>query len=67
MPVKELEELEEVFTEAGKDADELRSPVSNLDEFLGRNKKKDGGIMELTVMQIPDIKVSGVESLFKSR
>ena len=67
VPVKELEELEEVYTSVGKDADELRSPVSNLDEFLGRKKKKDGGIMELTVMQIPDIKVSGVESLFKSR
>tara|TARA_R100001440_G_scaffold25801_1_gene41955 strand:+ start:4091 stop:4633 length:543 start_codon:yes stop_codon:yes gene_type:complete len=67
VPVKELEELEEVYTEVGKDADGLRSPVSNLDEFLGRKKKKDGGIMELTIMQIPDIEVSGVESLFKSR
>ena len=67
VPVKELEELEEVYTEVGRDADGLRSPISNLDEFLGRKKKKDGGIMELTIMQIPDIEVSGVESLFKSR
>ena len=67
VPVKELEELEEVYTSVGKDADELSSPISNLDEFLGRKKKKDGGIMELTIMQIPDIEVSGVESLFQSR
>ena len=67
VPVKELEELEEVYTEVGRDADGLRSPISNLDEFLGRKKKKDGGIMELTIMQIPDIEVSGVESLFKPR
>ncbi len=65
--VKELEEFEEVFDGVGKDADELRSPVSNLDEFLGRKKKKDGGIMELTMIKIPDIDVSGVETLFKSR
>ena len=37
------------------------------DNILGRKKKKDGGIMELTIMQIPDIEVEGVESLFKSR
>ena len=67
VPMKELDELEEVYTEVGKDADGLRSPISNLDEFLGRKKKKDGGIMELTIMQIPDIEVSGVESLFKPR
>ena len=67
VPVKELEELEEVYTSVGKDADELSSPISNLDEFLGRKKKKDGGIMELTMIKIPDIDVSGVETLFKSR
>ena len=41
--------------------------TKNLEEFLGRKKKKDGGIMELTIMQIPDIEVKGVESLFKAR
>ena len=41
--------------------------TENLEEFFGRKKKKDGGIMELTIMQIPDIEVKGVESLFKAR
>ena len=67
VPVKELRESEELYTDLGPDADDLRSPVSNLEEFLKRDKKKDGGIMELTIMQIPDIEVEGVESLFKSR
>jgi hypothetical protein len=67
VPVKELRETEEIYTEVGKDVDELRSTVSNLDEFMGRKNKKDGGIMELTMIKIPDIEVSGVETLFKSR
>ena len=45
----------------------IESGISNLEDFVGRPKKKDGGIMELTMIKIPDIEVSGVETLFKSR
>ena len=71
---KELKEAEEVYrtTPSGddyyKDVEEgIMGGTENLEEFLGRKKKKDGGIMELTIMQIPDIEVKGVESLFKAR
>ena len=72
--VEELKEAEEVYrvTPEGedyyKDVEEgIMGGTKNLEEFLGRKKKKDGGIMELTIMQIPDIEVKGVESLFKAR
>ena len=72
--VEELKEAEEVYrtTPSGedyyKDVEEgIMGGTKNLEEFLGRKKKKDGGIMELTIMQIPDIEVKGVESLFKAR
>ena len=72
--VEELKEAEEVYrvTPEGedyyKDVEEgIMGGTENLEEFLGRKKKKDGGIMELTIMQIPDIEVKGVESLFKAR
>jgi len=32
-----------------------------------RNKKADGGEVSLTVIEIPDISGSGVETLFKKR
>ena len=70
---EQLYESEEVYrgTPEGdyyKDAEEgITGGTENLEEFLRRKKKKDGGIMELTIMQIPDIKVKGVESLFKAR
>lgn len=70
--VEELQESEEVFRKAGNEyVDEveegIESGISNLEDFVGRPKKKDGGIMELTMIKIPDIEVSGVETLFKSR
>ena len=72
--IEELKEAEEVYrtTPSGddyyKDVEEgIMGGTKNLEEFLGRKKKKDGGIMELTIMQIPDIEVEGVESLFKAR
>jgi hypothetical protein len=71
---EQLIESEEVYrtTPSGddyyKDVEEgIMGGTENLEEFLGRKKKKDGGIMELTIMQIPDIEVKGVESLFKAR
>jgi len=70
--VEELQESEVVFRSAGDeyvdDVEEgIESGITNLEDFVGRPKKKDGGIMELTMIKIPDIEVSGVETLFKSR
>ena len=46
--------------------DGLEGGITNLEQFL-RTKKKDGGEVSLTVIEIPDINESGVESLFKRR
>ena len=70
----ELLENEEIYkTGAGgevyKDVDEqITGGITNLEEFLKRKKGlKDGGEVSLTVIKIPDISESGVESLFKRR
>jgi hypothetical protein len=70
----ELLENEEVYkTGAGgevyKDVDEqITGGITNLEKFLkGKKGLKDGGEVSLTVIKIPDISESGVESLFKRR
>ena len=40
--------------------------IENLDEFT-RLKKAGGGEVNLTIVRMPDINESGVESLFKTR
>ena len=48
--------------------DGLEGGITNLEEFLKSKKGfKDGGDVSLTVIKIPDISESGVESLFKRR
>jgi hypothetical protein len=69
----ELLENEEVYKMGGdeyyKDVqEEITGGITNLEEFLKRKKGlKDGGEVSLTVIKIPDISESGVESLFKRR
>ena len=70
----ELLENEEVYkTGAGgevyKDVDEqITGGITNLEKFLkGKKGFKEGGDVSLTVIKIPDISESGVESLFKRR
>ena len=70
----DLLENEEIYkTGAGgevyKDVDEqITGGITNLEEFLKRKKGfKDGGLVNLTAIKIPDISQSGVESLFKRR
>jgi len=70
----DLLENEEIYkTGAGgevyKDVDEqITGGITNLEEFLKRKKGfKDGGLVNLTAMKIPDNSKSGVESLFKRR
>ena len=67
-------QLEEVYkTGAGgevyKDVDEqITGGITNLEKFLkGKKGFKEGGDVSLTVIKIPDISESGVESLFKRR
>ena len=64
----ELIEAEEVFTVDGdKDIQEgIMGGIENLDEFT-RLKKAGGGEVNLTIVRMPDINESGVESLFKTR
>jgi len=64
-----LATLDEVFTmmRKGKGPDEILSMFKN----INRTKQADGGSIDgdvsLTVIKIPDISESGVESLFKRR
>jgi len=64
-----LATLDEIFTmmNKGKGADEILSMFKN----INRTKQADGGSIDgdvsLTVIKIPDISESGVESLFKRR
>ena len=64
-----LATLDEIFTmmNKGKGADEILSTFKN----INRTKQADGGSIDgdvsLTVIKIPDISESGVESLFKRR
>ena len=67
----ELIEAEEVYkgTPEGdyyKDIEEgdIRGGIENLRDFT---KKADGGEVNLTIVRMPDISESGVESLFKRR
>ena len=64
----DLQEAEEVFTMQGdKDIEEgIRGGIENLEEFT-RLKKAGGGEVNLTIVRMPDINESGVESLFKTR
>jgi len=64
----ELIEAEEVFTVDGdKDIQEgIMGGIENLEEFT-RLKKAGGGEVNLTIVRMPDINESGVESLFKTR
>ena len=60
-------DLEVGMSDPGELIDEgLEGGITNLEQFL-RTKKKDGGEVSLTVIEIPDISESGVESLFKRR
>ena len=67
----ELTEAEEVYRFYGpegdytKDIDEgISGGIENLRDFT---KKADGGEVNLTIVRMPDINESGVESLFKTR
>ena len=64
----ELIEAEEVFNIRGdKDIEEgISGGIENLEEFT-RLKKAGGGEVNLTIVRMPDINESGVESLFKTR
>ena len=64
----DLQEAEEIFTVDGdKDIQEgIMGGIENLDEFT-RIKKAGGGEVNLTIVRMPDINESGVESLFKTR
>ena len=64
----DLQEAEEIFTVDGdKDIEEgIRGGIENLEEFT-RIKKAGGGEVNLTIVRMPDINESGVESLFKTR
>ena len=64
----ELIEAEEVFNMRGdKDIEEgISGGIENLEEFT-RLKKAGGGGVNLTIVRMPDINESGVESLFKTR
>ena len=70
---KELMESEEVYRMGGdnyyKDIDEeITGGVGSLEEWIKRKRGyKGGGEVNLTVIEIPDISESGVESLFKRR
>ena len=62
----DLQEAEEIFTVDGdKDVQEgIMGGIENLRDFT---KKADGGEVNLTIIRMPDINQSGVESLFKKR
>ena len=68
----ELIEAEEVYKFFGKGDDyvkdieegDIRGGIENLRDFT---KKADGGEVNLTIVRMPDISESGVESLFKRR
>ena len=70
----DLTEAEEVYKFFGKDGEDyvkdieegIRGGIENLDEFT-RIKKAGGGEVYLTIVRMPDINESGVESLFKTR
>ena len=68
----ELIEAEEIYkgTPEGdyyKDVEEgISGGIENLEEFT-RIKKAGGGEVNLTIVRMPDINESGVESLFKTR
>ena len=70
----DLTEAEEVYKFFGKDGEDyvkdieegIRGCIENLDEFT-RIKKAGGGEVNLTIVRMPDINESGVESLFKTR
>ena len=69
--VEELMESEEVYKMGGdeyyKDVEEgISGGIENLEEFT-RIKKAMGGEVNLTIVRMPDINKSGVESLFKTR
>ena len=69
----ELIEAEETYKLLGdgddyvKDVEEgdIRGGIENLESLL--EKKADGGEVNLTIVRMPDISESGVESLFKTR
>jgi hypothetical protein len=68
---EELIEAEEVYKMGGdeyyKDVEEgISGGIENLEEFT-RIKKAMGGEVNLTIVRMPDINESGVESLFKTR
>ena len=53
--------------EAAKDPDNyLRNYMGNFDSIIA-SRLKDGGSVDLTIISMPDISGSGVESLFKRR
>ena len=68
----ELIEAEEVYRFYGPEGDyvkdidegEIIGGIENLRDFT---KKADGGEVNLTIVRMPDISESGVESLFKRR
>ena len=64
----DLQEAEEIYTfEGDKDVQEgIMGGIENLEEFT-RLKKAGGGEVNLTIVRMPDINESGVESLFKTR
>jgi len=67
--VEELYEAEEIYGPMGREEQEgITGGITNLEEFLKRKKGfKDGGLVNLTAIKIPDNSKSGVESLFKRR
>ena len=68
----ELTEAEEVYKFFGEDGGDyvkdieegISGGIENLRDFT---KKADGGEVNLTIVRMPDISESGVESLFKRR
>tara|TARA_E500000305_G_C3935478_1_gene194857 strand:+ start:124 stop:669 length:546 start_codon:yes stop_codon:yes gene_type:complete len=68
----ELTEAEEVYKFFGKDGEDyvkdveegISGGIENLRDFT---KKADGGEVNMTIVRMPDINESGVESLFKTR
>ena len=59
--------IKSLVAEAAKDPDNyLRNYMGNFDSIIA-SRLKDGGSVDLTIISMPDISGSGVESLFKRR
>ena len=71
-PKEEIEaNIKSLVAEAEKDPDNyLRNYMGNFDSIIANRSNyglKDGGSVDLTIITMPDISGSGVESLFKTR